>query len=187
MKKFPGLANSMFMFGPDDGAGGNGDSKKNPTREDGEKKYTDKEVDALISKKFAKWQAQIEAQQKQSEKFKGLSDVEKANAQREEAEKLADEYKAQLERIEMQQTSRGLLTDASMPVQGKVASSVTVGDTGASVNAMGRKIIPAGTPVGGSTFPAAAKKVIPSVVWLKNLKNTHPVLGKNVTQNVHHT
>ena len=36
-------------------------------------------------------------------------------------------------------------------VQGKVALSVTVGDTGVNANAVGRKIIPAGTPVGGST------------------------------------
>lgn len=49
-------------------------------------------------------------------------------------------------------------------VQGKVALSVTVNDTGVQANSFGRKIIPAGTTVGGETSALQDEKAVLSVV-----------------------
>ena len=49
-------------------------------------------------------------------------------------------------------------------VQGKVAFGVLVGDTGVTAGSDGRKIIPAGTPVGGATSALDDETAVLTVV-----------------------
>ena len=49
-------------------------------------------------------------------------------------------------------------------VQGKVAFGVLVGDTGVTAGSDGRKIIPAGTPVGGATSALEDETAVLTVV-----------------------
>lgn len=49
-------------------------------------------------------------------------------------------------------------------VQGKVAFGVLVGDTGVNAGSDGRKIIPAGTPVGGATSALEDETAVLTVV-----------------------
>ena len=59
-----------------------------------EKKYTDAEVDALLNAKFAKFQADFDAKQKEAEKLAKMNAEEKAEHNRKQLEKKLAEYEA---------------------------------------------------------------------------------------------
>ena len=158
--KINSLTGFKFFDAPIDGQGGqsdptppippqnngNGQVDDKSGKGQGGKLYTDEDVNRIINEKFAKWQSQLEAKQAQSAKFAQMSDLEKAKAQQEAAEKQAEEYKAQLEHLEMQRTSRELLTNASMPIDNDVIDLVTTREadsTKANIDALiryGKKI-----------------------------------------------
>jgi uncharacterized protein (DUF885 family) len=59
------------------GKGSNGDEPAGGKLGEGEKKYTDAEVDAILDKKFAKWQKEQEAKIEEAKKLEKMSAYEK--------------------------------------------------------------------------------------------------------------
>ena len=59
-----------------------------------EKKYSDADVNAIIDKKFAKWQKEQESKIKEAEKLAEMNAQEKAEYERDELQKKLDELES---------------------------------------------------------------------------------------------
>lgn len=109
----------LFTDGSDSGSeadigGSDGaDVKKHEEqKKDAEKpKYTDADVDALISKKFAEWEKKREKQVSEAERLGQMSAEEKANARMKALEDKLHEYETNAARAEMTKQARALLQD----------------------------------------------------------------------------
>ena len=81
----------------------------------GDKKYTDKDVDAIINKKFAKWKAEQEAAvknaQEESAKLAKMNADQKHQYEMEKLQKENAELKRSALRMELGKTATGLLKD----------------------------------------------------------------------------
>ena len=94
---------------------------KNPEEPTGkeaedEKKYSDKDVDEILNKKFARWQ---EKQQKAVDEAKKLAEMnaqQKAEYERDELQKQLDEYKRKDSLAEMTKTARKMLTEEGVGI-----------------------------------------------------------------------
>lgn len=81
-----------------------------------EKKYSDKDVDEILNKKFAKWQ---EKQQKAVDEAKKLAEMnaqQKAEYERDELQKQLDEYKRKDSIAEMTKTARKMLSEEGVGI-----------------------------------------------------------------------
>lgn len=136
MKNFLTYAteNRFIPFFEANGSGGGGTDEPTPSEEPTPKKdddttpqdkgkkaktgktYTDEELDAIISKKFAKWKTEEEKRIKEAEKLAGMSAAEKAQMQMEEALKRAEEAEAKLTRLSMIKEARTILDEKSISV-----------------------------------------------------------------------
>ena len=125
----------VFADGADSGAGDSA-AESTPTQEKGaaetgtaakaEKqespKYTDKDVDEILNKKFAKWQ---ERQQKAVDEAKKLAEMnaqQKAEYERDQLRKQLDEYKRKDSLAEMTKTARKMLSDSGFSVPDELLS-----------------------------------------------------------------
>jgi hypothetical protein len=81
----------------------------------GDKKYTDKDVDAIINKKFAKWKAEQEAAvknaQEESAKLAKMNADQKHQYEMEKLQKENAELKRSAMRMELGKTATGLLKE----------------------------------------------------------------------------
>lgn len=112
-------AKMIFGEGDDGGAEGETGDDKGGNDDDGEKKYTDAEVNALLDKKFAQWKAKQEKAVDEAKRLEKMSADEK-NAERfAELQKRLDEMEAKEARSKMAASARKLLQ----------AENITVGDT----------------------------------------------------------
>ena len=81
-----------------------------------ERKYTDKDVDEILNKKFAKWQ---ERQQKAVDEAKKLAEMnaqQKAEYERDQLQKQLDDYKRRDSLSEMSKTARKMLSDNGISI-----------------------------------------------------------------------
>lgn len=81
-----------------------------------EKKYSDKDVDEILNKKFARWQ---EKQQKAVDEAKKLAEMnaqQKAEYERDELQKQLDEYKRKDSIAEMTKTARKMLSEEGVGI-----------------------------------------------------------------------
>lgn len=81
-----------------------------------EKKYSDKDVDEILNKKFARWQ---EKQQKAVDEAKKLAEMnaqQKAEYERDELQKQLDEYKRKDSLAEMTKTARKMLSEEGVGI-----------------------------------------------------------------------
>lgn len=81
-----------------------------------EKKYSDADVDAIIDKKFAKWQKEQESKIKEAEKLAEMNAQEKAEYERDELQKKLDELESKTALAEMTKVARKMLKDKHMNV-----------------------------------------------------------------------
>ncbi|WP_179858844.1 DUF4355 domain-containing protein [Levilactobacillus brevis] len=138
MKKFDLMPlNLQFFAEPDDsggdgsGTGGNGpqdgqaqnnsggqgedqNSQDGKSKAEDEPKYTDKQVNAIIDRKFAKWQTEQAAKVEEAKKLADMNTNQKKDYELEKANKAAAEAKAQVARYEMTATARKMASDADM-------------------------------------------------------------------------
>lgn len=87
-----------------------------PEKQESEKKYTDKEVDAIIEKKFARWQ---EKQQKAVDEAKKLAEMnaqQKAEYERDQLQKELNELKRANALADMSKTARKMLSDSGITI-----------------------------------------------------------------------
>lgn len=114
----------LFAEDPNDPADPNepdGDPKepdgdpKDPDGNDDEKKYSDKDVDKIVEKKFAKWKAQHEKDLKDAKdeaaKLAKMNADQKKDYELEKVKKERDDLKAQAQRFEMGKTAASILKE----------------------------------------------------------------------------
>lgn len=99
-----------------------------PTEPVGEKKYTDDDVDKILNKKFAKWQAQQDKAIKEAEKLATMDAKQKAEYEKEQMQKELDEYKRKDALASMTNTARNMLADANISVSDELLSVMVTTD-----------------------------------------------------------
>ena len=95
---------------------------------EGEKKYTDKDLDEIINKKFAKWQKDHEKKVDEAQKLATMNAQQKAEYERDKLQKELDEYKRKDSLAEMSKTARKMLTDDGINVSDELLSMLVTTD-----------------------------------------------------------
>lgn len=85
--------------------------KKDQSKDADVKKYTDADVDRIINKKFADWQAKQEKAVDEAKKLESMNAQQKAEYQRDQYEKELNALKKQNLLSEMGRTARKMLSD----------------------------------------------------------------------------
>jgi hypothetical protein len=101
-------------------------------------KYTDADVDAIISKKFAKWQEQQEAKVAEAAKLAEMNATQKAEYERDQLQKRLDELERERSVSGMVAESRRQLAGRSISVPDELVGMLvgeTAEDTKAAVDA----------------------------------------------------
>lgn len=87
-----------------------------------EAKYTDADVDEILNKKFAKWQAQQEKAVSEAKKLAEMNATQKAEYQRDQLQKELDAMKKQAALAEMMKTSRKMLSESGINASDELLS-----------------------------------------------------------------
>ena len=93
----------------DDGNGDKNEPEEKP-------KYTDKDVDEILNKKFAKWQEKQDKAVSEAKKLAAMNATQKAEYERDQLQKQLDEYKRKDSLAEMTKTARSMLSESGISV-----------------------------------------------------------------------
>ena len=85
-------------------------------------KYTDEDVDEILNKKFAKWQAQREKEVSEAKKLAEMNAQQKAEYERDKLQKELDAYRKKDALAEMTKTARKMLSDANININDELLS-----------------------------------------------------------------
>ena len=113
-------------------------TKKGEGAQQGGKTYTDADVDAIIAKKFAKWQEQQEAKVAEAAKLAEMNATQKAEYERDQLQKRLDELERERSVSGMVAESRKQLAGRSISVPDELVGMLvgeTAEDTKAAVDA----------------------------------------------------
>lgn len=102
-------------------AGKNTEEKKKEP-EQTQPKYTDKDLDRIISEKFAKWQKQSEQKVSEAKRLAEMNAQEKAEYEREQYKTKYEELEKKIAISEMQSTARDMLAEEGVNVADSVVS-----------------------------------------------------------------
>ena len=95
---------------------------KEPEKEKSEKKYSDEEVNAILSKKFAKWTAQKEKELDEAQKLAEMDAQQKAEYERDKLEKELAELKRENTLNAMGKTARTMLSEQGVHLSDALVS-----------------------------------------------------------------
>lgn len=101
------------------------DEKKSVTEE---KKYTDKDLDDIISKKFAKWQEKKQKEVDEAKKLAEMNATQKAEYQRDQLQKELDKLKKENAMSEMMKVSRKMLSEDGINLPDELLSLIVSTD-----------------------------------------------------------
>lgn len=93
-----------------------------------EKKYSDKELDEILGKKFARWQKEQQKAVDEAAKLAEMNAQQKAEYQRDQLQKQLDEYKRKDSLAEMSKTARKMLADDGINVSDEVLTLLVTTD-----------------------------------------------------------
>ena len=93
-----------------------------------EKKYSDADLDKIISKKFAAWQEKKEKEVEEAKKLEKMSAEEKIAHERDSIKKELDELKREKALSEMSKTARKLLSEKNITVSDELLSLMVTTD-----------------------------------------------------------
>lgn len=79
-----------------------------------DKKYSDKDVDAIIAKKYAAWKSKQEAEANEAKKLAKMNAEEKAAHEKQKLEQRIAELEQEKTLRDMTSTARGMLSDAKI-------------------------------------------------------------------------
>ena len=82
-----------------------------------EKKYSDSDVDAIVKKKYAKWQKEQDAKVDEAKKLAKMNADEKAKYEREQRDKELAEREAAITKRELTATAKETLADKGLPIE----------------------------------------------------------------------
>lgn len=103
------------------------DSSTTIPKED-EKKYSDKDVDAIVSKKKAKWETEWKAKQDEAEKLSKMNAEERAKHREAQLQARIDELEKKEMIGQMTKQARSMLSEAKIPISDELLG-VLVTDT----------------------------------------------------------
>ena len=89
-----------------------------------DKKYTDAEVDAIIAKKFAKWNKEQEAKQAEAEKVRKMNVEQKAEYEKQKQADRIAELEAQLNRRDLEREASSILAEKGIQATADVLDFV---------------------------------------------------------------
>lgn len=101
---------------------------KSASAEENKAKYTDADVDEILNKKFAKWQAQQERAVDEAKKLAAMDAKQKLEYERDKLRKELDDLKKQAAISEMMKTSRKVLSDNGINVSDELLSVMVTTD-----------------------------------------------------------
>lgn len=81
-----------------------------------EKKYSDKDLDAILDKRFARWKADQEKEKAEAKRLADMNAQERAEAERDKVKKELDELKAKNAIAEMTNEARKMCTEHNINV-----------------------------------------------------------------------
>lgn len=106
-----------------------------------EKLYTDEDVDRLISRKFAEWQAKKDREISEAQKLAEMNEQQKAEYKLDKLQKELEEYKSREMLAEMAKTARAMLSEQNINVPDELVSALVTEDadkTSANVKAFAK-------------------------------------------------
>lgn len=98
------------------------------TKATDEKKYSDKELDEILGKRFARWQKEQQKAVDEAAKLAEMNAQQKAEYQRDQLQKQLDEYKRKDSLAEMSKTARKMLADDGISVSDEVLTLLVTTD-----------------------------------------------------------
>ncbi len=129
-----------FADGDGDGAEGAGgqEGQDNGGQEgesrDGQdvKKYSDKDLDAILNKRFARWQKQQQAAISEAEKLAHMSEAEKSAKAMKDLQAEIAELKRDKALADVARTARGILAEEGVTVSEEILSALVTDDAEAT-------------------------------------------------------
>lgn len=138
-------------------------AKDTKSKDTDEKKYSDKDLDEIINRKFAKWQKDQDKKVDEAKKFAAMNEEQKAKYERDQLQKQLDEYKRKDTLAEMTKTARNMLSDAGISVSDDVLAVLVTTDAEKTKSAV-------------DSFSKAFKKSVDDAVK-ERLKGNPPTKG----------
>lgn len=93
-----------------------------------EKLYTNEDVDRLISRKFAEWQAKKEQEISEAQKLADMNAQQRAEYERDKLQKELDAYKMRETLAEMAKTARSMLAQQDIHISDELVSALVTED-----------------------------------------------------------
>ena len=109
-----------------------------------EKKYTDKDVDAIVNKRFAKWKTEqeqaVKSAKEEAEKLAKMNDEQKQNYEIEKLQKENEKLKQEAAKVELSRSATGILAEKGIEATQDVLDFV-VGNDADDTNAKIDKLV----------------------------------------------
>lgn len=109
---------------PPEGTQGNGEK----AGEAQEKLYSNEDVDKLINRKFAEWQAKKDREINEAQKLAEMNAQQKAEYERDQLQSQLDEYKKREAISEMSKTARSMLSEQDINVSDELIAALVTED-----------------------------------------------------------
>lgn len=120
---------------------GTQESNEDKAGEAQKKLYTDEDVDKLINRKFAEWQAKKDQEINEAQKLAKMNEQQKAEYKLDKLQKELDEYKNRETLSEMAKTARSILSEQNINIPDELVSVLVTTDadtTSANVKAFAK-------------------------------------------------
>ena len=140
------------------------------TKPAAEPKYTDKDLDEIISKKFAKWQTKKQEEVDEAKRLAQMTTEQRLKHENETINKKLAELETQATRSKMVSTARQIMKEDGVDVSDKITSSLIADDAEK-------------TKENVMAFTAAFKKAVQAEVK-KQLSGQAPTKGKAANKGI---
>lgn len=120
---------------------GTQESNEDKAGEAQKKLYTDEDVDKLINRKFAEWQAKKDQEINEAQKLAEMNEQQKSDYKLQKLQKELDEYKNRETLSEMAKTARAILSEQNINIPDELVSVLVTTDadtTSANVKAFAK-------------------------------------------------
>ncbi|MDO4595301.1 MAG: DUF4355 domain-containing protein [Tissierellia bacterium] len=103
-------------------------TKNEDIKKEGQKKYTDEDVDRIINKKFAKWQKEQELAVQEAKKLEKMNKDEKTEYKMRQLEKKLEEYKQRETLSQMSRIAKNMLAEDGYNVSDELLEKIVTQD-----------------------------------------------------------
>lgn len=111
-------------------------SDKEQQNQNNDKKYSDKDLDEIIGRKFAKWQKEQDKAVNEAKKLADMNAQQKAEYERDKLQKELDSYKKKDAIAAMSREARKMLSDENISIDDNLLSFIVSDDAEATKKAV---------------------------------------------------